>query len=240
MRQNCCQICFFIFSASLLAFCSSAYAQQEFNREQAAKDIAESETFKDCHKGINNFDACNWTIYTGPWSLVATYWGSTMLHPEPDSLQGNPVGYWLYREKGYLQISSTPEILILSDQGKVASKGWKHVAAPGDTPQSTFQRWDVPLATKKFVSITSVVQGPRMGSQFADVKYRWVYSLTPLGAELFKNERIPAPGRNREESMAPAELTGIDLKKTYESKATFFLTKNGGWRLQEDCRGDVC
>jgi hypothetical protein len=60
-----------------------------------------------------------------------------------------------------------------------------------------------------------------------------------LGTELFKNERIPSTGRNIGGWIAPTELTGIDLNKTYESKATFIL-HNDGWRLQEDCRGDIC
>jgi hypothetical protein len=241
MRTNAKKICSVLFS-TLFALSGSARAQQEFDREKAAKAIADSEMFKDCHKGINNFDACNCTIYTGPWNLIASYWGSTTVHPQSDSLKGNPVGYWLYKEKGYLQFSPSPEILTLSEKGRTASKGWNHVAAPGreaDTPQSAFQRWDVPLATKKFVAITGIVQGPRMGVQFAEVHYRWVYSLTPLGTELFKNERIPSTGRNIGGWIAPTELTGIDLNKTSESKATFIL-HNDGWHLQEDCRGDIC
>src|SRR6266853_3497475 len=158
MRTNAKKICSVLFSVTLFALSGSARAEQEFDREKAAKAIADSEMFKDCHKGINNFDACNCTIYTGPWNLIASYWGSTAVHPQSDSLKGNPVGYWLYKEKGYLQFSPSSEILTLSEKGRTASKGWNHVAAPGreaDSPQSAFQRWDVPLATKIFIAITS-------------------------------------------------------------------------------------
>jgi hypothetical protein len=242
MRRNAKGIWSILFSATFFAFSGSAHAQQEFDRDKAAKVIAASDMFKDCHIGINNRDSCNCTVYTGRWNSIAAYWGGPTVHPQPESLQGNPVGYWLYKEKGYLQLSSSPEILTLSEKGRTASKNWKHVTAPGreaDTPQNTFERWDVPLATKKFVAITEVMRGERMGVQFADVRYRWVYSLTPLGNELFKNERIPSSGRNIRGWIAPGELTGIDLDKTHESKATFIL-HDDGWRLQEDCRGDIC
>ncbi len=242
MRQDAKKICSILFSATLFALFGSAHAQQEFDRAKAAKAIADSETFKDCHSGINNWDACNCTIYIGRWNSIAAYWGSPTVHPQLDSLKGNPVGYWLYKEKGYLQLSGSPEILTLSEKGRTASRDWNHVTAPGreaDRTQSTFERWDVPLATKKFLAITSVVRGPRMGVQFAEVHYRWGYSLTPLGTELFKNERIPSTGRNIGGWIAPTELTGIDLNKTYESKATFIL-HDDGWRLQEDCKGDIC
>ena len=78
-----------------------------------------------------------------------------------------------------------------------------------------------------------------MGVHFAEVHYTWVYSLTPLGGELFKNKAIASTGRNAVGWSSPAELTGIDLNKTFEDKATFILHKDG-WRLQEDCGGDIC
>lgn len=83
------------------------------------------------------------------------------------------------------------------------------------------------------------VPGQRLGVQFAQVNYTWVYSLTPLGIELFKNERIPNTGRGSDWG-APAALTGISLKKTYEDQTTFTLD-HGRWELQEGCkRRDVC
>ena len=36
-------------------------------------------------------------------------------HDMAERLKGNPVGYWLYKEKSYLQLSSSRDILILSD-----------------------------------------------------------------------------------------------------------------------------
>lgn len=213
-------------------------AQQEFDRKEAAKAISDSEQFKDCHTGINNWDACNWRIYTGRWDTVAGYWGSSKDRPQPDSLKANPVGYWLYKEKGYLQLSSSPEILSLSDTGRTASKGWTLVALPGKEVPGALERWEVPLAAKKFVAITNVLREQRMGVQVAQVTYSWVYSLTPLGTELFKSERIPSAGGGNESS-APADLTGIDLKKTHEDKAIFTLV-HGSWHL-DDCRQlDVC
>ena len=242
MTQNAPNSIWSILFIALLFSVFGCNAQKEFDREEAAKAITNSENFKDCHTGINNWDACNSSIYTGRWETIAGYWGSSKDHPQPDSLKGNPVGYWLYKEKGYLQLSPA-EILILSDKGRTASKDWKHVTAPGreaDSPQITFERWDVPLATKKFVAITNVVRGRRMEIQFAEVHYRWVYSLTPLGTELFKNERIPSTGRNVGGWIAPAELTSIDLNKTYDAKVTFVL-QHEGWRLQPDCKTvDAC
>jgi len=243
VRQNAKRICSILLSA-FCAISGSARAQQELDQEKAAKAIADSETFKDCHAGINNWDVCNWHIYTGQWSYIAEYWGSPTVHLEPDSLKGNPVGYWLYKQKGYLQLSTSPEILTLSDKGRTASKDWEHVTAPGrqaDRTQSPFERWEVPLATKKFVRITDVLRGQQMGVPFAEVRYTWTYSLTPLGTELFKNERIPSTGRgSRDGWIAPSELNNIDLNKTYDSKAKFFFQK-GGWRLQENCNQvDIC
>ena len=214
-------------------------AQQEFDSKEAAKAISDSEQFKDCHTGINNWGACNWRIYTGRWDTVAGYWGSSKDRPQPDSLKANPVGYWLYKEKGYLQLSSSPEILSLSVTGRTASKGWTLVALPGKEVPGALERWEVPLAAKKFVAITNVLREQRTGVQVAQVTYSWVYSLTPLGTELFKSERIPSAGRGNESS-APADLTGIDLKKTYEDKAIFTLV-HGSWHLEDDCRRlDVC
>ena len=101
MRQNARKICSVLFSATVVAISGLVHAQQDFDREKAANAIAASEAFKDCHIGINNWDACNWAIYTGRWNSIAAYWGSPAAHPEPDSLKGNPVGYWLYKEKAY-------------------------------------------------------------------------------------------------------------------------------------------
>jgi hypothetical protein len=217
-------------------------AQQEFDRKEAAKAISDSEKFKDCHTGINNWDACNWRIYTGRWDTVAGYWGSSKDRPQPDSLKANPVGYWLYKEKGYLQLSSSPEILSLSDKGRTASREWTLVALPGkevSSIQGPLERWEVPLASKRLLAITNVLREQRMGVQVAQVNYSWVYSLTPLGSELFKSERIPSTGRGNGRR-TPAELTGIDLNKTYEDKAIFTLV-HGAWHLEEDCkRLDVC
>jgi hypothetical protein len=243
MRQNAGKkICSIVLMAGLvLVF--GCNAQQEFDRKQAASAIAESEKFKDCHTGINNWDACNWSIYTGRWETVAGYWGSSKDQPQPDSLKGNPVGYWLYKEKGYLQLSSSPEVVSLSDKGRTASKDWTLVTLPGGKTASSIQgpleRWEVPFATKKLVAITNVLREQRMGIQVAQVTYTWVYSLTPLGTELFKNQQIPSAGRGNESS-TPAELIGIDLNKTYEDKAVFTLV-NGGWHLEEDCKPlDIC
>lgn len=214
-------------------------AQKEFDREEAAKAITNSEKFRDCHMGINNRDACNWHIYTGRWETVAGYWGSSKDRPQPDSLKANPIGYWLYKEKGYLQLSSSPAILSLSDAGRTASKGWTLVALPGKEVPGALQRWEVPLAARKFVAITNVLREQRMGIQIAQVTYHWVYSLTPLGTELFKSERIPSPARGNE-WRAPADLTGIDLNKTYKDKAIFTLVRRS-WHLEDDCRPlDVC
>jgi len=244
VRQNAKEICSILLSATLFALSCSSRAHQEFDQEKAAKAIADSETFKDCHAGINNWDACNWHIYTGRWNSIAGHWGRPIVHLEPNSLKGNPVGYWLYNVKGYLQLSTSPEILTLSDEGRTASKDWTHLTAPGreaDRTQGPFERWEVPLATKKVVRITGFVRGQQMGVPFAEVRYTWTYSLTPLGTELFKNERVPSTGKgNRDGWIAPRELTDIDLNKTYESKATFFF-HDGGWRLQENCNQlDIC
>jgi len=206
-------------------------AQQEFDRREAAKAIADSEKFKDCHTGMNNWDACNCSIYTGRWETVAGYWGSSKDRSQPDSLKANPVGYWLYKDQGYLQLSSSPEILSLSDAGKTASRGWTLVTLPGkqvSAIQGQLERWEVPLATKKLVAITNVVREQRVGVQVAQVSYSWVYSLTPLGIELFKNEKLPSTGRGTEWS-TPTELTGIDLNKTYEDKSIFTLA-HGVWQ----------
>ncbi len=243
MRQDARNVCSIVMVATAFVFCAAAHAQQEFNRDQAAKAIADSEMFKDCHNGLNNWDACNWPIYTGRWNSIADRWGSSADHLQPEVLKTNPVGYWLYKEKGYLQLSFSPETLSLSEKGRTASKDWIEMTSrdrgANGTP-STFERWDVPLAKKEFVAITDVVQGWRMGSRVAEVHYLWSYSLTALGAELFKNQRIPASNRgNAGGWIAPAELTGINLSETYQSKAAFIL-QNGGWHLQEDCRGDLC
>jgi hypothetical protein len=229
-----------LFIALLLSvFGCNAKKEKEFDREEAAKTITNSEKFKDCHTGMNNWDACNWNVYTGRWETVASYWGSSKDHPPPDSLRANPVGYWLYREKGYLQLSSSPEILRLSDAGRTASKGWTLVALPGKEVPGALERWEVPLAAKKLVAITNVLREQRMGVQVALVTYTWVYSLTPLGTELFKSERIPSTGTGNGWS-APADLTGIDLKRTYEDKAIFTLV-HGSWHLENDCRPlDMC
>jgi hypothetical protein len=227
-----------LFIALLLSVFGCNAQREEFDREGAARAITNSEQFKDCHTGINNSDACNSIIYTGRWATVAGYWGSSKDHPQPDSLKANSVGYWLYKEKGYLQLSSSPEILSLSDTGKAASKGWTLVALPGKEVPGALERWEVPLATKKFVAITNVLREQRMGIQVAQVTYSWVYSLTPLGTEFFKSERSPSAGKGTESS-APADLTGIDLK-TYEGKAIFTLV-HGSWHLEDDCRPlDVC
>ena len=164
---------------------------------------------------------------------------------QPDSLKGNPVGYWLYKQKGYLQLSAASEMLSLSETGKSASRDWTHVTAPerqADTTQGPFEIWDVPLAMKKLAGINGVVRGQQVGVPFAEVRYSWKYSLTPLGTELFRNERIPSTekGSNREGWITPAEFTNIDLNKTYEGKAKFFF-RDGAWRLQENCNQlDIC
>ncbi len=246
MTQNgkmCSSLVYTIILVTCLAVAAVAHAQQGFDQKKAAKAIADSGTFKDCHTGINDWDTCNGKIYTGRWNYIAEYWGSHAAQLQPDALKANPFGYWLYKEKGYLQLSASPEALILSDKGKIASKGWNHVGALPDnrdvSTQSPFDRWEVPLATKRFVGITNVLQGPRMGVHFAEVHYTWVYSLTPLGIEFFKNEKVPSTGRNVGGWITPAELTGIELNKTFEAKATFILHKDG-WRLQENCGGDIC
>jgi hypothetical protein len=242
MTSNAKKICSILFGATVLAISSLAPAQKDFDREAAAKAIAESEGFRECHTGIGIRDICDWAIYTGHWSLIAEHWASTAAHLQPDSLKENPVGYWLYKEKGYLQLSAS-EILTLSDKGRVASKDWKHVTEPGreaEISQTSFEGWDIPLATKRFVAITSVLSGWRMGVQFAEVHYLWSYALTPLGIELFKNERIPSTGKNVGGWVAPVELTGIDPKKTYSGKATFVLHSQA-WHLNPDCNTvDAC
>jgi hypothetical protein len=133
-------------------------------------------------------------------------------------------------------------MLSLSDRGRTASREWTLVALPGkqaNPAQDPLQRWEVPLATKKFGAITNVLQEQRMGIQISQVTYSWIFSLTPLGTELFKNKQLLTPGRGTEWS-APADLTGIDLSKTYEDKAIFAFS-NGGWHLEDDCkRLDIC
>ncbi len=111
--------------------------------------------------GLNNWDASNWSIYTGRWDSIASYWGSPKDDSQPDSLKANPVGYWLYKEKGYLHLSSSPEMVTLSDEGRTASKGWTLVTLPAkevSSMQGLVERWEVPLAIKKFVAITNVFQ----------------------------------------------------------------------------------
>ena len=241
MTQSAKKICFLLFSAALLAVSGLAHAQKDFDRENAAKAIAESETFTGCHAGGGIRDICDWSIYTGRWNLIAEHWASTATHPQPDNLKGSPVGYWLYTN-GYLQLLPN-DMLTLSDKGRIASKGWKHVTAPGreaETSQTNFEGWDIPLATKHFIAVTSVFRGWRMGIQFAEVHYLWSYALTPLGSELFKNERLPSTRRNAGGWIAPAELTGIDPNKTYSDKAIFVL-HNEGWRLNPNCNTiDAC
>jgi hypothetical protein len=242
MTQDAAKALCSILSTAILASLIGCSTQQPFDREKAAKDIAGSEKFKDCHTGMNNWDACNWSIYTGRWEAIAGYWGGNKDHLQPDSLKANPVGYWLYKDKGYLQLSSSPEILSLSDMGRTAAKEWTPVTLPGkaaNSLQEPLERWEVPLATKKFVAITKVLRGQRMGVHFAQVNYTWVYSLTSLGAELLKKETLPSSGRS-DGSSAPAALTGIDLGKTYDDQATFTLD-HGRWELQEDCKKmDIC
>lgn len=217
----------------------TAQKQKPFDNQEAAKIISSSEQFKDCHRGINNRDVCNYNLYTGRWEMVASYWGSAKDHPHPESLRTNPIGYWFYRKKGYLQLSSSPEVLSLSDTGRSASKDWSLIGLPGKEVPGALERWEVPLATKKFVTITRVVREQRMGIQIARVTYRWVYSLTSLGIELFNNARISSTGRGNEWS-APADLTGIDLKKTYQDDAIFTFV-NGSWHLEDHCTPlDVC
>jgi hypothetical protein len=243
MTQNASKILRSILSTAILVSLIGCGTQKAFDREKAAKDIADSEKFKDCHTGMNNWDACNWSIYTGQWEAIAGYWGSSKNRLQADSLRANPVGYWLYRDKGYLQLASSPKTLSLSDKGRTASKEWTQVTLPGKAAVNSIheplERWEVPLATKKFVAITNVLRGQRMGVQFAQVNYTWVYSLTSLGTELFKNEKLPSTARSDEWS-APTALTSIDLRKTYEDQATFTLD-HGSWDLQEDCkRMDIC
>ena len=235
------KLCLVLFGATVLTISGLAHAEKDFDRESAAKTIAESESFTGCHAIPGARDVCDWTIYTGRWNLIANHWSSTAAHLQPDALKGSPVGYWLYT-KGYLQLSPN-DILTLSEKGTIASKGWKHVTAPGreaETSQSSYEGWEIPLATKSFVAITNVLRGWRMGVQFAEVHYLWSYALTPLGSDLFTNERLPSTGRNAEGWIAPAELTGIDAHKTYSGKAIFVLHKEG-WRLNPDCNTiDAC
>jgi hypothetical protein len=227
-----CSVLFLI----VLAISGLAHAEKDFDSQQATKAITESEAFRRCDKGT-----CIWAIYTGRWNLIADHWSSTAAHLQPDALKGSPVGYWLYTN-GYLQLSPN-DILTLSEKGRIASKSWKHVTAPGreaEASQSNYEGWEIPLATKSFVAITNVLRGWRMGVQFAEVHYLWSYALTPLGSELFKNERLSSTRRNAEGWIAPAELTGIDAHKTYSGKAIFVLHREG-WRLNPDCNTiDAC
>ena len=228
-----------VFAVACSIWGCTAQKQTPLDTEEAAKAISSSEKFKDCHTGMNNRDVCNYSIYTGRWEMVASYWGGAKGRLQPDILRSNPIGYWFYKEKGYLQLSSSSEILSLSDTGRTASKDWSLVALPGKEVPGALQRWEVPLAAKKFVAITKVVREQRMGIQIARVTYSWVYSLTPLGVELFKNDHISSSGTGNEWS-APADLTGIDLKKTYKDHAIFTLV-NGNWHLEDHCNPlDVC
>jgi hypothetical protein len=242
MTSDAKKVCSIFLVAAVLVISGLSHAQKDFDRDAAAKTIAESEAFTGCHAGLGIRDLCEWTVYTGRWNLIAEHWASTAAHLQPDNLKGNPVGYWLYKEKGYLQLSPT-DILSLSDEGRVASKNWKHITAPGreaEISQTSFEGWDIHLATKHFVAITSVLRGWRMGVQFAEVHYLWSYALTPLGSELFKNERIPSTGKNVGGWIAPTELTGIDPKRSYSGKAIFVLHSQG-WRLNPDCSTiDAC
>ena len=94
------KICSILLGATVFAIASLAHAQKKFDREVAAKNITESESFKRCSTEINNSDTCNWAIYTGRWTLIEEQWGSTAAPLQPDNLKANPVGYWLYKEKG--------------------------------------------------------------------------------------------------------------------------------------------
>jgi hypothetical protein len=242
MRNKAKKICSILLGATVLAVASLAQAQKKLDREMAAKNIAESESFKRCSTEINNSDTCNWAIYTGRWTLIEEHWGSTAAHLQPDNLKANPLGYWLYKEKGYLQLSAN-DMLTLSEKGRIACKDWKRVTAPGreaETFQTNFEAWEIPLAAKHFVAITSVLSGWRMGVQFAEVNYLWSYALTPLGNELFKNERIPSTGKSVGGWITPTELTGINPRKTYTGKA-IFVFRDQAWRLNPDCNTiDAC
>jgi hypothetical protein len=53
-------------------------------------------------------------------------------------------------------------MVTLSDEGRTASKGWTLVTLPEkevSSMQGLVERWEVPLAIKKFVAITNVFQG---------------------------------------------------------------------------------
>jgi hypothetical protein len=241
MRPTASRISATLLTALVLSTFAFANPQKEFDRDQAAKAIAEGENFKDCHTGMNNWDACLWNIYTGPWESISAYWGAPHTQLQPDILKANPVGYWLYKQKGYLQLSASPQLVTLSDRGKVAAKSWTPVAlpvAPASRANAHLERWEVPLATKKFIAIKEVFRGERMGVPFADVTYTWEYSLTPLGEELLSNDRIPST-RTAAGWSRPSDLMGIALNATHEDKATFYFYKDE-WRLQEECRGDTC
>lgn len=103
MTRNTRTICSLLLCAAFAAISAPAYAQKDFDREAAAKSIAESNPFQDCRTDINNGDTCNWAIFTGRWNLIAERWGSAAAHPQPDDLKGNAVGYWLYKDKSYLR-----------------------------------------------------------------------------------------------------------------------------------------
>ena len=65
-----------LFIALLFSGFGCTQKEKNLDREEAAKAITDSDNFKDCHTGMNNWDACNWNIYTGKWDTVASYWGS--------------------------------------------------------------------------------------------------------------------------------------------------------------------
>lgn len=55
-----------------------------------------------------------YAAWTEPFiGQITTFPNAT--HDMAERLKGNPVGYWLYKEKGYLQLSSSRDILTLSD-----------------------------------------------------------------------------------------------------------------------------
>jgi hypothetical protein len=55
------KLCLVLFSATVLAISGLAHAEKDFDRESAAKTIAESESFTGCHAIPGARDVCDWT-----------------------------------------------------------------------------------------------------------------------------------------------------------------------------------
>src|SRR5207245_7358826 len=102
--------------------------------------------------------------------------------------------------------------LTLTEKGKNASKDWYRESST----LNGLETWVVPIANKKFVEVTGIIKGEVFGAHRAEVEYDWVYSLTIIGAEVFKSTQIPA---SMNVKATPIDATGVNPKLTYHSRA---------------------